>query len=112
MKEKKRVARNWFFFALKLFPLVSFCLAVHQVGGSIDGQGLATFFDEYMVGFEFAYIYELFENVFSTIGMGFHEGVARYVSYLVLVLFIQIMYDVIVFLPDFCRSAFERWTKV
>lgn len=104
----KKHKRNWFFFALRLFPLVAFCLAVHQ-GGAVN---LYSNFETWISYFRFEFVYDILSDVFMAIGSEVPLAVLDYASYLVMVLFAQICYDVIVFLPDFARGAFERWSKV
>ncbi len=99
--------RNWFFFALKIFPLVAFALAVHQQGSADLGQAFGAF----LQSFRFEFIANVLQDVFNAMSVNVPTFAIDYSSWLVLVLLVQIMYDVVTFLPEFARGAFERVVK-
>lgn len=104
MKNNKR---NWFFFALRLFPLVAFVLAVHQTGVANLGDLLT----EFMAFFQWDFISDILVNALGTMGVAVPTFACAYASWLVLVLFVQILYDVVAFLPEASRWLFERGTR-
>lgn len=110
----KKSRKNWFFFSVKIFPLVTFALACHQMGfgDSFGGVELAEQFTMWMENFSFATISNWLYDMLTVAGLGGSQSICHYASYLIGVLFLQIGYDVIVFLPEFCRSAFGRWTNI
>lgn len=99
--------RNWFFFALRLFPLVAFVLAVHQTGV----QDLGAHLDAFMPYFRWDFIADILNNCLGTMGVAVPTFASSYASWLVLVLFVQILYDVIAFLPDVARWLFEKGVR-
>lgn len=99
--------RNWFFFSIKIFPLVAFALAVHQQGATDLAQSFGTF----ITTFRFDMIANVLQDVFSAMSVNVPTFAIDYASWLVLVLLVQIMYEVVVFLPEFARGAFERVVK-
>lgn len=95
--------RNWFFFALSLFPLVFVCLAAW------GGLGTTTPDISFCNS---AAIYNILTEIVTAAGFGVPSFVLQYVSYLIVVLFLHICYDAITFIPNFLRGCFERWTRV
>lgn len=99
--------RNWYFFALCLFPLVLIVLAFQKSGAQDWSVYLTSYFDLFKV----QPIYSGLSSVFSTASMSVPSFAVSYCSYLVFIVFLRICYEVIVFLPKFCLGVFERKMK-
>lgn len=106
--------RNWYFFALTLFPLVAFITMTWGATGDghISDIIYGTPFQEWMQQFEFPPFSSLLNNVLDrAFSYTMSSAITSYISYLIVLTFVKICYEVIVFLPKFVGSLFERRMK-
>lgn len=119
---KKQISWPWFF--IRLLPV--FILIIYMIGNmgntnGITGQNIAhtieltasTFPSIPIIEDALEYIINVITD--ETSGNYYMYPmelfVIRYIAYLVFIEIFKIIYEVIVFLPKFCTSIFERKTK-
>lgn len=116
--------RNWIWFFIKLLPLIyifgfmiCYMLVFQQTGTAFSVTTLRTEISNLSGTFSFSpvtsVLYDVFEDITGTSLSGNYNlilipVVIRYISYLVFVEIFRIMYEVLVFLPKFANSFFER----
>lgn len=117
-----KTRRNWIWFFIKLIPLITVLLycfvmiaAKNQSNEVPTVRDFAYNINDLLISFYVPGIYNgiamiaryfVTSDVFLT-AFGF-AAVLKYVSYLVFVEILRIMYEVLVFLPKFANSFFER----
>lgn len=100
--------RNWYFFILKLFPLV---IAFACAWGN-GLQDVTTNINSILLYFNIGAISTILNTILNSMQWVMPTGIVAYVTYLIAITIVQIMYDLIMFLPNFCRGVFDKWEKV
>lgn len=106
--------RNWFWFVLALFPFIAFvAVMLFDTGGLQTAQDslMPVVLEEFFSAFSISAFTTVYTNVFSTISWNMPIWLVYAVSYATGILMLRIVYEVIVFLPRFCISVFERRMK-
>lgn len=105
--------RNWFWFVLLLMPFIAFTASALFSDGlqvMIDSN-FELCLDTCFGAFQVQVFYNMFNNVFSSINWYMPYWLLSAVSYATGVLMVRIIYEVVVFLPQFAISVFERRMK-
>lgn len=110
--------RNWIWFLIRLFPLVLLLVfAVLNVGATTRFvlEDFQWFLQQMANGMSIPFIRDIFDRIFAIFsGSSTFSGssilwfVISYASYLVFAEILKLCYEVVVFLPKWITSFFER----
>lgn len=106
--------RNWYWFVFLLLPFISFVALVFHSANGIDmmeNQYIDVLLENHFSAFSVSPLHQYFANIFNAISWSVPSWSISCVSYCAFILILRIFYEVIVFLPQFALSIFERRMK-
>lgn len=106
--------RNWFWFVLVLFPFIAFVAVILFDTGGIQmtlDSNVSSLLGDFFGAFSIPAFTSVYTNIFDSISWTMPQWLICVVSYATGILMLRIVYEVIVFLPRFCISVFERRMK-
>lgn len=102
--------RNWYFFVLNFLPIIMFIACVIS---NTTGSANITAINEFFSNFQFTPVAEVEETLLvDYFGVtNFATCVTDYISYLVALVCLRIIYEIIVFLPRIAIDWTEKGVK-